>query len=284
MALSGSANRLTHEYLRSHPDDAARVLERLPTEAVVELFRQTPTRLAAPVLAAMLPYAGGRCVAQLPAAIAGALLAQCSAPRAAAMLRQLDDDETEAVYAHLPSAFAVRVRRLRSYPEDTIGAWVDSNVIALSGRHTVAEANEQLRAEDKRELHRIYLIDERRRLQGMVHIAQLLHAEPQRSLTSLSQAVPHSLSTGMSLDAARRHRGWSKHCAVPVLEPSGELLGELRLGALQYARHRADTGAEDPWLTSLETFALSYSAAVAAIVRALFAWSTRHLGDIPRER
>lgn len=284
MALNPANNRLTYEYLRNHPDDAARVLERLPAEAVAALFADTPVRLAAPVLAAMLPYTAGRCLALMAAPTAGALLSQCPTPRAGAMLRQLDDTKVEALLAHAPSAFALRVRRLRSYPDDTIGAWVDSDVIALSTRHSVGEAREHLAAHAERGFHRLYLIDERRRLRGAVDIAQLLQADPERTLATLSQPVSHSLSTRMSLEAARRHRGWTRHCAVPVLEPSGEFVGELRLGALHYARHRADTGDEGAWTPALETLTGTYFATVADLVRTFFQWRERTPGSDGIER
>ena len=41
---------LTHAFLRSHPEDAARVLEGCPPADVVALMQQLPARIMAPVL------------------------------------------------------------------------------------------------------------------------------------------------------------------------------------------------------------------------------------------
>lgn len=274
MVFSEPGSRLTHEYLRNHPDDAARVLERLPAEAVSALFDKLPARLAAPALGAMVPYAAARCLAQLAPQISGALLTQSNPARASAILRHLGDDQTEAIYAHMPSGHALRIRRLRSYPEDTVGAWVDSDVIALTGQHSVAEAEQHLRSQPDLHLTQLYVIDARRQLLGTVTIGALLHADPTRNLATLSRPAPHSLSTRMSLTAARRHRSWANLCALPVLQPDGEFVGELRLGALQHAhQRRADTVDEPIWLPALETLTGSYCATAAEVVGALISWS-----------
>ncbi len=267
-----ASSRLTHEYLRNHPNDAARVLERLHAEAVAALLEDVPARLGAPVLGAMLPYFAGRCLLHLQPPAAGALLMQLSAPRAGAILRPLDDTRTEAIYSHLSAAHALRIRRLRRYPEDTVGAWTDAEVEVLTGRHRNAEAREQLQRNPERPVHLIYVIDELRRLQGTVNISTLLHAEPDRPLASLMQPLGKPLSARMSLDAARRHRGWASACELPVVEANGEFVGELRLGALQFAQNRGRTDHENTWLTALEVLTDGYCATASGVMRGLFAW------------
>lgn len=266
------SSRLTHEYLRNHPNDAARVLERLPVDAVSALLAELPARLGAPALGAMLPHAAGRCLARLQPAVAGALLAQLSAPRAGAVLRQLDDARAEAIYRHLSGTHALRIRRLRSYPEDTVGAWTDADVNIFTGQHRNREAREHLHPHPDKPVYRVYVIDEHRRLQGTVTISALLHADPDRSMTSLMQPVAQTLSTRMSLAAASKHRGWASACELPVLEPGGEFVGELRLGALQYAQNRARAHDESAWLTAFEALTDGYCAAASGVMRGLFAW------------
>ena len=56
---------LTLAFLEAHPDDAARVLEHLANEQVAALLGSVPVRLAAPVLAHMLPAVAARSLAQL---------------------------------------------------------------------------------------------------------------------------------------------------------------------------------------------------------------------------
>lgn len=278
MQSAEPATRLTYEYLRNHPDDAARVLERLPVDAVSALVAAVPARLAAPVLGAMLPFAAGRCLAHLPPQEAGALIAQLRPARAAAMLRQLDDAQNEAIHEHVPSVHAARIRRLRSYPDDTVGAWVDSDVVALSGNDTVAEAQDHLRAQPDLDVHQLYIVDERRRLLGTATIGALLRGEASRKLASLSRPVTDSVSTRMSVSVARRHRGWSGIGALPVLEPSGEFVGELRLGSLQHAGTGTGTASQGAWLQLLDTLASGYFATAADVIRSLVSRSE------PRDR
>lgn len=277
MAQHEPGNRLTYEYLRRHPDDAARVLERLPVEAVAELIRDLPARLSAPVMGAMLPYAAGRCLARLPAATAGALIAQSSPARASAMLRLVSEDQVNQIFQHVGGGHTARIRRLRSYPDDTVGAWVDSDVVALSGQYSVGEARDHLRAHPDLQLHQLYIVDERRRLVGVATLGALLQAEPTRSLAALSRPPRHTVSTRMSLQVARRHRGWAGLCALPVVEPGGEFAGELRLGALQQAdSHRRAPADDELLLPAFENLTGAFCAAVSEIIRLLFAgWKSQ---------
>lgn len=276
MAHHDPGSRLTFEYLRQHPEDAARVLERLPVETVVELIQRLPARLAAPVLSAMLPYTAGRCLARLPAAVAGAVIAQSSAARASAMLRLLNEERVDDLFRHVSSGHAARIRRLRSYPDDTVGAWIDSEVVALSGQYSAGEARDHLRDHPDLHLHQLYVVDERRRLVGVVTLGALLHAEAERNLGALSHPAPHTVSTRMSLREARRHRGWARLCALPVVEPGGEFVGELRLGALQQADRRDSAADQELLLPAFEALAGGFSATVAEAVRLLFAgWKSQ---------
>ena len=270
-----SSTRLTHEYLRNHPSDAARVLEHLPTEQVCALLAELPARISAPVLGAMLPYFAARCLVLLPPQTAGALLAPLSAPRAGAVLRQLDDSLAEAIYPHLSTTHALQIRRLRTYPEDTVGAWTDSAVEVLTGQHRNREAREQLGQKPGQAVHWLYIIDEHRRLQGMVSLNALLHAKLDRSMASLMQAPAHTLSARMSLDAARKHRGWASGCELPVLEPGGEFVGELRLGALQYAKSRNRINSDGNWLAAIETLTEGYCATASSLLQGVFTWWNR---------
>lgn len=270
MATHQPGSRLTYEYLRTHPEDAARVLEKLSVDAVAELMAKLPARLAAPVMGAMLPYAAGRCLARLPEATAGALINQSRATRASAMLRPLSEAQVNAIFAHVSQTHAARIRRLRSFPDDTVGAWVDSDVAALSAQHTVAEAHEQLRAHADLHLHQLYIVDERRRLLGVTSLGALLRAEPERSLAALSRPTPHTVSSRMSLQAARRHRGWANLCALPVVDPNGEFVGELRLGALQYVRRHGQAPDYETILPALETLTGGFCATVSEFIRLLF--------------
>lgn len=267
--LSGPGSRLTHEYLRNHPDDAARVLEQLPASTIGALLAELPARLGAPVLSAMLPQTAGSSLAQLNPALAGALVAQMRAPRAAAALRILDEARTEAIFQHLPGTQAMRIRRHRSFPEDTVGAWVEADVLALTGDQAVEQARRQVRARHGKDLYQLYVIDHRRHLQGTVALAALLHADDRRTLASLVQPVAHRLSTGMSLAAARRHRGWASLYALPVLEPGGAFVGELRLGSLHHLDpHARGDDAAIGW-HGLEALLQGYCATAAGVIRLL---------------
>ena len=118
---------LSHAFLAAHPDDAARVLEQLPGEDAAALFerapgtaRRTGARRDAPLHGGALPAA-----AWTPAR-AAMLLAPISVPAAAAVLRHVPEPRRTQLLDALPTATALACRALLGYPEDSVGACVDT--------------------------------------------------------------------------------------------------------------------------------------------------------------
>ena len=57
-----STEELSYAYLDSHPNEAARVLERLAPQDCAAFLSATPLRLAVPVLRQMLALNAARCL------------------------------------------------------------------------------------------------------------------------------------------------------------------------------------------------------------------------------
>ena len=135
-----SAETLTLAFLNAHPARAARVLERLPGPEAAALFARLPARAGGPVLAAMLPPTAARLLSNLDDAAALALLTVLGAQSAVGVLRHLAEPRRSRLIAGLPTATAVASRLLLGYLEDSVGGWVDPDVIAVAAECTAGEA------------------------------------------------------------------------------------------------------------------------------------------------
>ncbi len=263
-------DELTHAYLRAHPVDAARELERLPAGDVAALFGHAPARLVAPVAEAMLTHAAAAAVLALPEEQSALILGAMRAPGAAGVLRHAAGEERRALLAALPTTTALACRALLRYPEDAVGALVDSSAVALPESARADEALAALRqrggaAED------VYVVADAQRLAGAVSVATLLGADPAVRLAALKRPVP-SLPALMPCAAAASSPGWDEAGALPVVEHGGRLVGVLTAPALRRAlatRERAGAAAGEPSLAGV--LGQGYWLAVSALSEAAVA-------------
>lgn len=258
---------LSHAYLRAHPLEAARVLEAVPAEQVAALFARVPARIAAPVMAAMLPAAAVRGLALVEDERALELLAALGTLAAVALLRQMPKARRERLLGRMPASAALVSNLLLGYPENAVGAWCDPDVLSLPADARVAEALERLRQGDSAGGW-IYLSGSAQRLLGQVPLAALLRAPASARLDSLARPCPAMLAASSPLGGASAHPGWKVASLLPVVEAGDRLIGVLAREALDSAlAERAPAqAARDDGVASL--FSRGYWQALSGIAEA----------------
>jgi len=232
------AERLTLAYVEAHPGDAARVLERLPTAQATAFFASLPARALAPAFGAMLPIAAGRVLAGLPDAETVELLAALGTQPALSVLRHVPEARRAQLVAELPTTTAIASRLLLGYPDDSVGAWTDPEVVALPGDAAVEEALVRVRALSATRVEEIYTVGMGERLLGSVELATLLRGPAHAALETITRKPPAVLPAASPLAGAATHRGWQHAAGLPVVEASERLIGVLRRATLLHALAR----------------------------------------------
>lgn len=237
---------LTLAFLTAHPSEAARVLERLPGGQAADFFARVPARVGAPALVAMLPTAAARVLGALEDAPALALLTSVGVQAAVGVLRYVAEPRRAHLIEGLPTATAVASRLLLGYPEDSVGAWVDPDVIAMAPETPSRDALERVRNGEEANIDRLYTIDGERRLIGIVELAALMRAPETVSLEVLMHKPTAVLTAMTPLTGAASQRGWERASALPVVERGGRLIGILPRATLAraLARNRATSQAD----------------------------------------
>lgn len=246
-------------FVRTHPADAARVLEALPTGEACALFEAIPGQVGAPVLAAMLPTAAARIVSELPPACADATAAHIGAQSIVAILRHVSPEQRTRLLAELPAASAVTVRMLLGFPEDAIGAWVDPRVLTVTANDSVATALARVRSSDDADAAQVFVVDAEQRLVGSIALHVLLRADPNLRSGTLAKPASPALPAMMPLASARATALWDRALALPVLDRDQRLVGVLRRATLSRAmRGRGASANEHDRVTSV-TGALAHT-------------------------
>ncbi len=268
MATDTRDQTLSLAFMRSHPVQAARVLESLPVEETTAMFERAPARVGAMVLAAMLPRRAARCIASLDDARALELLAPMGTQPTVAVLRHLPDEHRKRLIAGLPTAAALASTMLLGYGEDTLGAWADPDVVLLPVDTSAGNALQRMQQAPA--AHPIvFVADAQRRLVGSVPLATLLNVPQAPTLASLMTRPAAVLTAFAPLSATVDHPGWEHASALPVVEPGDRLVGILTRDALARAIRRSTPPASYEAATSLPgLLAQTYWNAVSGLLHA----------------
>ncbi|HKJ95572.1 MAG TPA: hypothetical protein VKA32_08090 [Gammaproteobacteria bacterium] len=268
------ARDLTLSYLEHHPGEAARVLELRDAGEAAAVLGAGPARVCAPVLAQMLPTRAARCVEQMPDPVAAALIRRVGPQHGASVLRYMNPSQRNRLLGELPTARAMTYRLLIGHPDESVGAWIDPDVLALAGETRAETAIQSAREHEQLRAQTIYVVNEHRRLRGMVPLEKLLRAQPDVRLEHLMEDIAFTLPAQAFLEGTRDHAGWESHAALPVIDHNRGFIGVLYHSALMHAikAHRAegpDRRLDDTLAVLGGMYWLSFSAILRALVSTL---------------
>lgn len=256
-------------YVAGHPGDAARVLEALPAEEAAAFFARVPARAGAPVLTAMLPPHAARVLAVMDPERARGLLAAGGVQGTVAILRHVPEPRRTALVEGLSTANAAASRLLLGFPEDTVGAWSDPEVIAVSSSTPANEVLERVQTNRAAQAEAVFVVGGDGRLLGSLPLPALLRGAPATTAATLMQPLAASLPAAMTLGAALAHPAWRRVSALPVVERGHRLIGVLRAAKLDEALAlREEARRAEGGMTLAAVAATGYWDAVAGLAQA----------------
>jgi magnesium transporter len=223
---------LNRRYLRDHPREAARRLERMAPEAIAELIADQPTPTAVRVWQALVPDIALAVITAAPPALARRLLEEAEPAASVAALSQLDATSRERLLGDLHPHVQQELKDLLDYPEASAGRLMDPRVAPLRANLTVGEALGRLRGLPRRGLRTLFVVDDQGRLAGRVDIQDLATAEPSMALRILMRppaAAARDLDPREDVVALLQQGTVTE---LPVITHEGRFVGVLHHAAL----------------------------------------------------
>jgi len=171
---------LRTDIMDANPFDIAALIEELPVEKAVVLFRVLPKDMAAEVFA------------NLYHEIQQALIERLSAKEIYEVMEELYLDDTVDFIEEMPAAIARRIlahvtsetreliNQVLRYPENSAGSIMTVEYVDLKRHLTVTQAFDRIRqiGLDKETIYTCYVTDSERVLKGVVSVKNLLLSEP----------------------------------------------------------------------------------------------------------
>lgn len=143
------------------------------------------------------------------------------------LLSRMDEEHVEELLPLMAQAERSDIRKLLSYPEDSAGAIMTTEYASLPENITVAQALEKLRqqAPDSEIISYIYVVDEGRRLQGIVSLRELIFARPTRPLSELINRDVISVRVDDDQEFVAQELARYDFVAIPVVDNQNQLVG-----------------------------------------------------------
>lgn len=145
------------------------------------------------------------------------------------LLQDLSDHRVDQILPLLPIEDRRDIQRLQSYPEETAGALMTSEVAMLGEKLTVREALEELsrQASELETIYYLYVVDDDTLLRGIVSTRQLVSAlaDTDRTLGDMMESdVVVALVTEDQESVAEKVERYNL-LAIPVVDSGRQLLG-----------------------------------------------------------
>lgn len=235
---------LSSAFLRAHPEDAARVLERLPTKDQARIFVRAPPG-SGRAMEHMAPAIGASCLVSMNAKDAKRMLAQLSLDYKLAVLRCMQHDDRERLLRALGTEEADPLRTLLRYPQGTAGALMDPYVLTVPDDITVGEALRRAKASRHGILYYLYAIDRDQKLVGVATLRELMRARASEALSTVLHRAVMWLPAAMRSDDIVKNPHWRDVHALPVVDEQGRFLGVIRHETLRRIEHEVDQDSQE---------------------------------------
>lgn len=213
------------------PVDMIKVVSALDTVQIVMIFRLFPKDYAADVFTL------------LEKDEQKLLIQSMAEQNVAALMKELEPDERTDLFEELPAGIIKKLllyltpeerkiaNELLNYPEDSAGRLMTPEYVDLKTNMTADGAIERIRktAPDKETIYTSYVIDERRKLLGIVPLKDLLLSSPETRVKEIMNINFISVNTLDDQEDVARTMQRYDLLAVPVVDSEKRLVGIITI-------------------------------------------------------
>ena len=143
------------------------------------------------------------------------------------LLSRLDPDQVEDLLPLIAQAERNDIRKLLSLPEDSAGSIMTTEYASLPEDITIGEALDQLRlqAPHRETIYYVYILDEGRRLRGIISLQELILAKPDSLLSDIMKRDVISMRVDDDQEIVAQELAKYDFIAIPVVDNQNQLVG-----------------------------------------------------------
>jgi magnesium transporter len=216
---------------RLHPADIAYILEALPREDRMVVWDSVKAERDGEILLEVSDAVRETLIASMDREELVDAVEQLEADEIAAIADDLPADVVEEVRQGLTSEERAQLRAAMSYPEDSVGARMDFDMVSIRDDVTLEVVLRYLRRFDALPDHtdQVFVVDREGKLKGALPLDQLLINEPE---TKVADVMKTDILTLAPLDdVSEAAQAFERYDLVsaPVVDANGRLIGRLTI-------------------------------------------------------
>ncbi|WP_010286736.1 magnesium transporter [Kurthia massiliensis] len=225
----GNIKQFRTQFLDLHPYDQGQFYEKVEPDIRQVIYQYLSPKELADIFEAIelddeeYPLF----IAEMEPSYAAEMLSEMYADDAVDVLNELDQDQTSHFLKMMDSDSAQDIRELLHYEEDTAGALMTTEYVAVPENSNVRSAMTILRNEapDAETIYYIFVIDDKSRLTGVISLRDLIIANDDTLIRDIqNERVVSAKVTDDQEDVAQVMRDYN-FVALPVVNSRDEMLG-----------------------------------------------------------
>ncbi|HKK93239.1 MAG TPA: magnesium transporter [Longimicrobiales bacterium] len=213
-----------------HASDVADLIEDLDEAAQLAFIRALPPEVASEAITEMAEgEEAGDLLAALDPERGAALIHELADDDAADLIQELEPEEAARILAALPRKEAVDLRGLLLYDEETAGGLMTTELVAIQGDLTAAQAIEAVRTQGREveDFYAVFVVDDDNRLIGAVPLDDLIIADTEARVADLALDVPATVLPDVDQEEVGKMLSRYNLVSMPVVNEFGVLLGRI---------------------------------------------------------
>ncbi len=218
---------LKHLLSEMNEVDIAMFMDRVKLNRVTTIFRTLPKDLAADVFPSLSPDIQERIVKDISDTELKEVIDELFVDDAVDLLEELPAYLVKRVLTNAAPDHRAQLNQFLQYPENSAGSIMTAEFVDLHSNMTVKDAFLRIRRTgiDKETVYTCYVIDEARRLLGVVPVRSLLLSDEDTPLTKIMETDIISVTT--TDDQEEVARTFSKYgfMTIPVVDNENRLVG-----------------------------------------------------------
>jgi len=218
---------LLEELILNHGDEAARIVEQLSMDQMVSLFDNLQVKLSVILLQEMDIYLAYRCLEEMDEEKAANILDQMPLRTSALLIRRMIEEKKERLLKKLETKTATSLEQMLYHLTGTAGAEMDPQVPVIIEDLHAKEVIENVKNSRQQSYEYIYIINQDRKLTGIVKLEDLVIADPKEKIISLVRKDIPRLYSEVEIGKIADHPGWEEYNALPVVDREDIFLGAL---------------------------------------------------------
>ena len=241
---------------KAHLAELQRLLEPLHPADIADILESLPVKQRLIVWDLVKADRDGEILLEVTDAVRETLIAHMDDKELVAAAEQLDTDEIadlapdlpreviQDVFRSLSPEEREQLRAALSYPEDTVGALMDFDMISIRDDVTVEVILRYLRRLDELPDHtdQLFVVDRTGAFKGLLAVNRLLVTEPEATVADVMEPAATRLRPQQKAqDAANAFERYDL-VSAPVVDDAGKLIGRVTVNAVvDYIREETDS-------------------------------------------